>query len=230
MNKLLLVVLLTIGVENSLNAQQPDTNLFKTWYLTEMTVDLGDSDFVSDVTPGISPILIVNSDLTFEGNLACNGYAGFFTYNATEDLLFLEDYTTTLLDCDFAAHNNFEATHNSYWFDGSNTQIYYEVNENFLYLEFFPGFGLVYQDEPLGVETFDISDVSIYPNPASDELFLKSENIDITQVHVFDISGTKVLEFSENNDRIDVSALAQGLYFLEITSDGKKHLQKFIKK
>lgn len=77
----------------------------------------------------------------------------------------------------------------------------------------------------------EISDVSIYPNPTSDILYLQDLNAEIKTVEIYSIQGKLVRTFSQNVSEINVSQLNLGIYFLKImTSDGRKTIQRFIKK
>lgn len=99
-------------------------------------------------------------------------------------------------------------------------------------------FFMSYQGGPTGIETMDnITDLMIYPNPANEILYIRSQ--DKTQgfrIEFFDQTGKKTMEtFNhsqfENESKIDISQLHSGIYFLKIyDSNGiliKK--QKFLK-
>jgi Secretion system C-terminal sorting domain len=81
---------------------------------------------------------------------------------------------------------------------------------------------------PLGIDDLALTRVSVYPNPVSNDLFISSE-ITIESISVFSISGKKVMEQKNIDNSIDVSALPQGMYFLELISENGKAVQKFIK-
>jgi len=49
MKKLLIVFVLVVYTIS--NAQNPDPELFRTWYLTSIEVDLGDEIFVENISP-----------------------------------------------------------------------------------------------------------------------------------------------------------------------------------
>ncbi|WP_379966514.1 T9SS type A sorting domain-containing protein [Epilithonimonas sp. UC225_85] len=72
------------------------------------------------------------------------------------------------------------------------------------------------------------SQVSVYPNPATDVITVKSEN-KIAQVSIFDISGKAVKTTSETT--INVENLAKGSYIVSIKyADGTTESKKVIKK
>ena len=70
-------------------------------------------------------------------------------------------------------------------------------------------------------------EISIYPNPATDFIQIKA-NLKYTSTVIIDITGKTVLDTGDKN-RIDISHLANGIYFIKII--GKEHIytQKFIK-
>jgi hypothetical protein len=76
---------------------------------------------------------------------------------------------------------------------------------------------------------FSIAPFAIYPNPATDELFIVSENIKIDTLVVYAISGQKVLEFSNPDTIVNIGGITEGLYFLEITTAEGNSIQQFIK-
>lgn len=84
----------------------------------------------------------------------------------------------------------------------------------------------------LNVEKFEISDVKLFPNPASNEVTLtwsKGENV---SVKIFDNLG-KLVHFStdvslQNNYKINTSAYSTGLYFVKINSTVGEITKKLI--
>jgi hypothetical protein len=61
--------------------------------------------------------------------------------------------------------------------------------------------------------------VSVYPNPTSNILNIEGDNNELKAV-VFDVLGKEVIQ-KYITDKIDISYLEKGIYFLEI-SDGLK--------
>ncbi|GHT43777.1 hypothetical protein AGMMS49965_18270 [Bacteroidia bacterium] len=70
--------------------------------------------------------------------------------------------------------------------------------------------------------------ISIFPNPAKDEIFIKSEK-PIEKVEILDIAGRVVA--STNSTTVDVATLPQGIYLVKILFiDRQSTVQKIIKK
>jgi hypothetical protein len=65
----------------------------------------------------------------------------------------------------------------------------------------------------------------IYPNPATDYLFIRSENA-IEQVRIFDLNG-KLIQSLEEGASIDLSGLCQGMYVVLVTDNrgNQKHFK-----
>jgi len=69
----------------------------------------------------------------------------------------------------------------------------------------------------LSVDDISVDNLSIYPNPAFDRLFIKSSNIETRKFKVHDMLGKTILRGAINtNASIDISNLKRGLYFLKI--------------
>jgi hypothetical protein len=81
-----------------------------------------------------------------------------------------------------------------------------------------PVFGSLYpigQDETGIVEQTN-SAFSIYPNPANDEFVISGTKEEITKVNIVDVTGRVVLTEIPSGNRVDVSSLSNGLYFVQL--------------
>ena len=74
-------------------------------------------------------------------------------------------------------------------------------------------------------------DISIYPNPAYQNLYLTIENGAIGKVDVFDPLGKKVLSASSETNllELDISKLSKGLYFINFENIQSSQKGSFIK-
>lgn len=77
-------------------------------------------------------------------------------------------------------------------------------------------------------EIKDSKSSSIYPNPASDVLNIKSES-KILKTEIFDMSGKNIQTNSEKS-ALNVQGLTPGSYIITVTTTDGKSTQKFIKK
>jgi chromosome segregation ATPase len=87
----------------------------------------------------------------------------------------------------------------------------------------------------LGIEEIPAFEVQIYPNPATDELRIKSVDCQINSVEIFDISGRAVgagraLPLQNGGQTINVSSLPAGVYLIKINTDKGTKTERFIKK
>lgn len=88
----------------------------------------------------------------------------------------------------------------------------------------------VIHHQTVGVKEQELLDVSVYPNPATNVLYLNLSS-DNYSVEVFNVIGEAVLK-SENNSGIiplDLQEFNQGIYTLLISSNNKQRQIKFVK-
>jgi len=81
---------------------------------------------------------------------------------------------------------------------------------------------------PLDNEYFQITDYTVYPNPASNMVRIESEEI-VKVVRIFNLAGQKVLETS--GSQINIEHLSAGSYLMELNfENGVKSTENLIKK
>ncbi|WP_299314999.1 carbohydrate-binding protein [uncultured Aquimarina sp.] len=81
-------------------------------------------------------------------------------------------------------------------------------------------------------ENKNLNQLSIYPNPSSDEVFLNGLSSEVNyHIRLYDIKGTTHLNTTLNKDqKINIENLSQGIYFLSVSNPGKdKKTIKLIK-
>jgi hypothetical protein len=90
------------------------------------------------------------------------------------------------------------------------------------------GWEVNYTTYTTGVEINQLTDISIYPNPANGTINING--IANSDVVIYDIAGKLIKEFKDlSSTTIDISDMTQGVYFLNVSNkDGVKTL-KFIK-
>jgi len=80
------------------------------------------------------------------------------------------------------------------------------------------------------IKEVNSSEVFIYPNPVSDQLYIKIPKKGTYQVQIRDVNGKIVKEqFINLTNTVQVKELLQGLYFLELKNEKHHFIQKFIK-
>tara|TARA_R110000850_G_scaffold203228_1_gene329438 strand:- start:47219 stop:48136 length:918 start_codon:yes stop_codon:yes gene_type:complete len=85
-------------------------------------------------------------------------------------------------------------------------------------------------DEPLSVNETLASQVSVYPNPATDVINIKTpSNIQVTGAILYDLLGKNTgVVFA--NGQVDVSALSRGVYMLTVETNEGSLTQKIVKR
>jgi hypothetical protein len=83
----------------------------------------------------------------------------------------------------------------------------------------------------LGNKNFEIAGLNVYPNPARDSWTVKTQNINMSSIQVFDVLGKNVLSLKPNTSEatINGSSLKAGLYFARINTLNGSSSLKLIK-
>lgn len=85
-------------------------------------------------------------------------------------------------------------------------------------------------EAPLGTDDFSLeSGISLFPNPASNEITVSSKNADITSLQIVDMLGKTVLR-SEGlriqNTTVNIAQLTSGIYFVVVNNQVSKKIVK----
>jgi len=82
---------------------------------------------------------------------------------------------------------------------------------------------------PTGVNSLNVEEFKVYPNPASDKL-----NVEVSEnsiVQMFDMNGKQIIETNINADQkqvIDVQNLANGVYMIQVSNNKFVKMQKVV--
>ena len=80
------------------------------------------------------------------------------------------------------------------------------------------------------IDENNISEVNVYPNPASDKLYVETES-EVDEVEIYDVYGRQQpIANSQQPTAIDVSGLNSGVYFVRIKTDSGDIVRRFVKK
>lgn len=83
---------------------------------------------------------------------------------------------------------------------------------------------------PLATDHFEKNYFSVSPNPAHGFIQLSNENhLKIERIAVCDLSGKQIFQIDGGAEKIDVSALQQGVYLLQVATENQLQTLKFIK-
>lgn len=233
MKKKILLLFITLTTAITM-AQRPV--LEGTWYLHSYEYDLGDFIEIKDISPHITPTIIFDENYNFAGQV-CNEYGGAFTYNEAEDnftLLFFDLCLCGTCNNPPQSHVDLEndyfnfftpVTHEYYFFTDAAT------GEKVFQLEAAPGFILTYRDTApfLAVSENNFIQIFLFPNPTENILNIQARNGIIEKTIIFSVTGEKLKETIPVENKIDVSTLVEGIYFIEVVSGQNRSIQKFIK-
>ena len=230
------ITLLLLGIFIALQsfAQNPDPELFKTWDLYSIEIDFGGTLYVADIDPPIFPYLTINQDLSFEGYGACNSFSGNYEHNANENKVRPINYTDTTYNCETQFLNDFETVYFDFFSieDDYGYVFYTDTSDNLRHMHYTNNpFGVIldFVARPLSMDEYEFLSIEIYPNPVTDQLFIKS-NIDrIDKISVYSISGKRIMQHASIDEAIDVTGLATGMYFLEVMTSEGRSVEKFMK-
>ena len=83
----------------------------------------------------------------------------------------------------------------------------------------------------LSAEDFDYGFLRIYPNPVTNNIYLKTTGIkELTKIEIYSILGQKVLEQKKDLRIVNVESLISGIYFLKVYNGKSYSTIKIIKK
>jgi hypothetical protein len=70
--------------------------------------------------------------------------------------------------------------------------------------------------------------ISIYPNPASTELYIVTENFHATEMTMYDVNG-QLVRSGKFGPKIDISTLSSGAYLIEVKAGELTARKMFVK-
>jgi len=85
----------------------------------------------------------------------------------------------------------------------------------------------------VGIDSWLSNSVSLYPNPAKEYVDIRvSEDVNVTLMEVYDVYGKLIntVNVIDNPTRINVSSLANGMYFVRVTTEAGAVTKTFVKK
>ena len=84
----------------------------------------------------------------------------------------------------------------------------------------------------IGINNYEINELSVFPNPANSQWTIHSENDDITLVEVFNLQGKLVLTHHPDNRiaEINASDLVKGIYLSKVSTNSGTSTIRLAKK
>lgn len=224
---LLVVVLFTAFYGN---AQDPDPDLFQTWNLNFVqSSDAGTPYEVSEIEPEITPTLTILENYEFSGEGACNRFSGIYNF-PNSNILETFDYSNTNEDCGVQAHTSFEIEFFSFMQDAGSYEITQEDNGLVLTISNAIFGQAIFRNFTLRTTDFDFSNGQIYPNPSSGLVFIKSKNMVIQKIEIFNLIGQIKKSVISDFQTLDISDLSVGIYLMKIYTKNGVLNKKIIKK
>lgn len=147
-------------------------------------------------------------------------YLADFRFSDNNQDYILKDWTSVFLNPVMSTFDSvyFELSSSDVGMWGMNTPAFFCLDD--IQLEMVTG------ENELSQNTF-----SFFPNPTSNVLNIKATEA-VESLTVTDMSGRIIKTINSNNtnqERIDVSDLNSGIYFIQVVSNGVPQVQKFIK-
>jgi type IX secretion system substrate protein/META domain-containing protein len=226
--KRLLILILLFSIGSSVNAQDPDPDLFQTWYLQDIVLEFGPPLHLLD--PPVYPFLVISENLEYSGQGSCNTFTGTYVYDPINDTMESVEFTRTNIDCVFPYHNQFETQ----YFTTVRGWLLYEISDDGVGLQLhiyhpFPEISATFTNYSLTAPDIKIVEIAIYPNPSHSEIFIESQNDPITKIELFNLLGESVQSLTDNTGSIDISDLAVGVYLLRVITEQGSTVKKIIK-
>ena len=82
----------------------------------------------------------------------------------------------------------------------------------------------------LSLDDFNQDQFSIYPNPSQNVVNIESKNnLIIESIKIVDLSGKLIIEKNQNTNQVDIENLSNGMYIVEVASEGIIFKKKLIK-
>jgi hypothetical protein len=231
MKKLVLLIILLLSIKGF--SQHPEL-LDKEWFLYKFVIE--EEDIIPPTHWEVGDVTI---NFTIEGfdTSVCSALIAYTTYEEDTSFFIDEAYITAIV-CQYPENQAFDNLNQVFFTDHLDNDFYYEIiidiNEiNSLLIYNANGDEAHYGSVPLSQPEFSQLQVTLYPNPVSDVLYINSMDI-INKVSVYDIQGKVIKTVSglnSNTSEINLSSLQNGVYFISVVSEnGEKLTRKVVKK
>jgi hypothetical protein len=163
-----------------------------------------------------SEVYILNTEIMNEDGIDANGAAD-ASVDGYMDITAADEWAT-FTTVSFTATNTFAVVYvrSLGSIDGS-TEVFYD------------NFSLV-ADPTASVNDFFASKISVYPNPATNNITIKSvDQSQIDSVELYNILGSKVLSTTSLvNDSLNVSEMASGVYLLKVNVGAQSATKRIV--
>lgn len=224
-----LFLLLSVFYAINSFAQNPNPDIFQTWYLDWVqSSDAAPIFQVADIEPTITPTLVILENFDFHGQGACNSFDGKFNIPSYEIIENVE-FSISNDDCFVPMHDLFEDS----YFGFLQWVVNYEIVPDGDGLKLTIGgatFGqAVFRNYLLNLTDFELKKIKIYPNPTKSLLFINSQNEKIVKVNLLNTQAQCILSVENDFQSIDLSDLPSGIYMIRIFTNNEIFSERIIK-
>ena len=81
-----------------------------------------------------------------------------------------------------------------------------------------------------GIHNLYLDKIIVHPNPATDQLFIETNEIIVTEINIYSVTGSLVNKNAQlQNGSVDISQLAKGAYIVEIKSNELSVNRRWVK-
>lgn len=211
-----------------------DPQLFEnTWYLHEMFIE--DIHFIPPTNNEIEYVPLYFDEPNSMETSACYVMTASLNFIGSGQFA-LFDGGMTLQGCENPENNDFGNYYMiDFWEDNFDEIFDYSISvegsRKTLIIFNASNSVAIYSNVMLSTEKFNDFQFALYPNPTTGMLNVEG-NVHIKKVTVYDLLGRNVLETESMAQKIQVNLnhLKAGVYFAEITSEGKRTVRKIVKK
>jgi len=211
-------------------SQNPNPDLFQTWYLRSVQADdLTPVYTVSEITPTVTPTLTILNTLEFSGVGDCNTFTGSFM-NVTNEHWEISSFAQTQIICNGQPLDYFEGGY--FGFLNAQEGWYQIVPEgNGLVLLMYNAFfgSAIFKNFSLKATAFEKESIAVYPNPSTGIFNVDYNEIRVSKIQVVNSLGQLVKTQIDTFDVIDIADVPLGVYILKIDTDRGIIKKKIVK-
>lgn len=203
------------------------------WFLEEIKTN-NIIDDVENTDYSINFGSIANQVSTYSGDANCNSING--------SIVILSNLNLEISDCNITTDTcnpipSYESDYLTQITCEGSSSIFkrYEINDlstnpKLKLINFTNDDYLLFGKQNLAINSLEIQPhISIFPNPVNDILNINSKR-EIVNYTIYDLNGRRMNDLQSSSNKIDVSKLNPGIYFLKLTAKNKQaHTLKFIK-
>lgn len=195
----------------------------------------GNSNFITNGCPNSNTMIFPVSEYAHSGG-RCSITGGYryrgTEYPALQGLYFFADICTQEIGYLSFENGSWNSTFEN--FSGSVVAFGEDVNGE-LYVSTLGGsISKIIDNDQLSIDNFNLNSISIYPNPAENELTIdfSATNNKIESISILNLQGQLIDSFNgsaENVQKIKTTNYSKGIYILQVnSSSNQKFIQKFV--